>query len=345
MLWQNAFPVFGGAKPFLTISASLSSFLLLGVIFSRRHSIARQFFPGLHVGPQRVAHASELRRARVFGWFPTVLWIFALFCLTLYFNIVDNAVESIAYAYSVSVGGTDQQPDYRCRRLPLDAEALTIDASFKDFSSPREHKIVITCWMEKQGQSLQRNYSVRFPEEGSVQAILKGTPSISVPYRTWMGIFFLGSFVCAAAAFVLTGLKDYLQSELGLSDRDLILAPPVASRRERFDVQGVPGLYGIVEYSPEVPGLLQKRSGPFCAWHDKEPKPAGIDPTSGEVSFWKHVTTSTNKTEETLCQLQTHLTIGELERLFHESAERTTAREDMKRSGNAGVGNVNPSES
>jgi hypothetical protein len=243
----------------------------------------------------------------------------------------------------VAPGGAEQQPDYRCQRLTPDAGDLAIDASFKDFASPRDHKIVITCWTARQGPSLRRDYSVRFLEEGSVQAILKGTPSISVPYRTWMGIFFLGTFVCAAAAFVLTGLKDYLQSELGLSDRDLILDPPVASRREKFDVQGVPGLYGIVEYSPDARSLSPRTSGPFCAWHDKEPRPLVIDVLSGKVEFWKHVTKEQqNKTAETVCQLRTQLTIGEVERLFLESAEGTTARQYAKSSCGASAEDVSP---
>jgi hypothetical protein len=122
---------------------------------------------------------------------------------------------------------------------------------------------------------------------------------------------------------VLTGLREYLQIELALSDRDLILVPPVASRKEKFDVSGVPGLYGIVEYSPDAPNLAPKLSGPFCAWHEKEPKPARTDAATGKSSLWKHVTTEpNNKTVEVVCELQTNLTIGELERAFRESAKR-----------------------
>ena len=215
-LWRTVIPVFNGARPLLTVIASGSSFLLVGVIFAQRHSIARQFFPGLRTGRVRVAHSKDLRLARLFGWYPSLLWLCALLCVALYFSFLHDAVERIAYLYAVVPGGLDQQPWYKCGHLEPGKQTTVIpDAVLRDFSSPTEYKIEIVCWVEQTGateSSRQYKYQVRLPSEGSVQAILSGAPSSSIPYEFPMALFF-SWFVCMRVSGVRI---DWAQ---GLSSR------------------------------------------------------------------------------------------------------------------------------
>jgi hypothetical protein len=124
----------------------------------------------------------------------------------------------------------------------------------------------------------------------------------------------------------LTGLRDYLQGELGLSDADLIIRAPIASQKEKYDLAHAPGLYGIVEYSPDAPNLIPNLLGPFCANHERDIFPLAVDGASGKVTAWKHIKKEANKIEETICPIQVQLTVGELDRTFRESAEVVTAR-------------------
>jgi hypothetical protein len=194
-----------------------------------------------------------------------------------------------------------------------DQKSLRLDAVLAAFGGP--YDLVITC---SRNESVLA-YSVQFPNESVVQAIRRAAPSPSVPHQIWMGITFLLTFACAASAFILTGLKDYLQGEMKLSDADLILQPTTASRKQRFDVEGVPGVYGIAEYVPNVSELEPIFTGPLCEWHDLEPRPAKIDPTSGNVTAWQHP--GEDKTAIP-CELQAVVSVGELDRRFRESGER-----------------------
>jgi hypothetical protein len=47
------------------------------------------------------------------------------------------------------------------------------------------------------------------------------------------------------------GLREYVQEELKLKDENMIRSPVKATRRQRFYLNGAPGLYGIVEFSPD----------------------------------------------------------------------------------------------
>jgi hypothetical protein len=323
LLW-NLFPIFDGVKALLVLIASGSSFLLVGIIFSQRHAIARLFFPGLQEGRRRAAHSSQLRRARAFAWLPVMLWFVSAFSLLQYFSLIHQAEQAIAYSYAVALNPDHEQPISRCETLKPDSGAIRFDASFEEFGGVVKHKIIITCWFESAvgSSTLRVRHAVQFSDEASVQAIRKGTPSPSVPDQEVMSLLFLLSFGCAASAFVLTGLKDYLQAALKISDRELIFQPILSSRKERFDVAGAPGVYGAVEYRPDLPDLEPVLSGPFCGWHDLEPKPEHIDATSGKVTKWKHVNVMPDS-KTIACELQVSLTVGELDTRFRESAEAT----------------------
>ena len=310
-------PQFSGMKPFLTAIASGSAFLLVGIIFSQRQVAARRFFPGRQVGERRFAHAEDLRIARWFAWAPTALWIVALGSLLAYFLLLNAAVRDVAYRYAISVDRTQGGPSARCGALDKGGNPLTFEAVLNRFGG--EYPLVVTCAVDIDSVV---HYDVQFFDEAAVVAIRNGTPSPAIPHQFPMGIAFLLTFCCAAAAFVLTGLKDYLQAQIGLSDRTLILQPESRSRQQRFDVEHVPGVYGVVEFSPNAPELEPIVTGPLCAWHACTPEPAQVD-SEGKVIEWQHTSEEDGKPVTRSCLLKTAVTIGELDRLFYESAERT----------------------
>ncbi len=277
----NLLPQFEAVKPFLTAIASGSSFLLVGIIFAQRHAAARLFFPGLRAGKRRIAHARELRLAKFFSWLPATLGILALGSLVAYFSLVHMAERNIAYSYFSTTTAGGMLSD-RCDKLKDGDPPLALDAQLPAFGDLTNGiGIVVTCRKmapDDKTKLAAVDYNVQFPNEKTVQAVLKATPSPSVPYQNWMGLSFLFTFGCAASAFILTGLKDYLQREIGLSDAELIVQPASASRRQRFDVEGAPGVYGIAEYSPSVSELEPILRGPFCVWHDLEPMALEADP-------------------------------------------------------------------
>lgn len=70
--WE-VIPLFAGSKNALTIITTVASYLLVGFVFSQRHTIARWYFPGRQAGRRRVAYAWELRRSAFFSWVPAIL--------------------------------------------------------------------------------------------------------------------------------------------------------------------------------------------------------------------------------------------------------------------------------
>jgi len=121
------------------------------------------------------------------------------------------------------------------------------------------------------------------------------------------------------------GLRDFLQVELGIPDKELLGI--VLTERIRFHVDDMPGIYGYIEHSnaePELPPII---SAAFCIWHDLTPIPANLDANSGAVVAWKHksLTQSGNQNasqmQETICSFfQATLTLGEFDRRFHAAA-------------------------
>jgi len=117
-LW-HLFPMFEGVKPLLTIIATVGSILLVCFIFMQRHAIGRLFFPGLQAGSLRVAHASELRLARLFKWLPAALLIFAVISLISYFTVVHKAEQSVIveYLHALSVFNEGYPPIDKCENV------------------------------------------------------------------------------------------------------------------------------------------------------------------------------------------------------------------------------------
>jgi hypothetical protein len=119
------------------------------------------------------------------------------------------------------------------------------------------------------------------------------------------------------------GLKEYLQDELGLKDKDLVSMGMNVIMRFSLEV---PGLYGEVEFSRVDPTLTPRVSGPFCTWHDRKPTPRRFN-EEGKTLGWMHISMRDGRRVEELCPLATQLSERELEVHLHNAAEKVMARE------------------
>lgn len=336
-------PLFSGAKRAITLITSVSCYLLVGFIFSQRHVLGRLYFPGRIVGTKRVASAKELIRSSRIGLLPAVLAFLSIAFFFIYAFTVNESVRDIAVQYSRPLEASEVdrlRMDGRViirTPLPEFAEQLIKEAraaEHADSSRPKTLTITYTrtAVSGKEGQT--NHYDVLLPDEESVQALLKGTPSAGVPNWIAMGGFFLGAFLCAVTAFVLMGLKDYLQEELRLSDFALIQEEIVGTRELRFAVEGVPGLYGFVEFNPHDSEFDLVYRGPFCTWHDFEPRAKTFDPTSGIVRDWQHISIKDDKRTESPCLLKTNMTEYAVDMAFKTSG-RLEAERQMRFRGEA----------
>lgn len=338
LLW-NLLPMFDGIKPLLTAIASGGSFLLVGIIFAQRHAIAKLFFPGLHVaGRRRVAYSSELEAAKFFSLIPMTLGVVAVLCLAAYFIAFSYGVQRVAYLYSVLQTDPSKRAVDACESLPAGGPSLALNVLIPDFDIASGSRTIITCWIGKGSNvvtpgSLRAAYAIQFGNEEAIQSIRKRAPSSSVPYQVVMGLLFFFAFVCAASAFILTGLKDFLQGEIGLSDRELMLQQTVPSRRERFDIEGAPGLYGIVEYSPDVPELEPIVSEPLCVFDNLPPlpEPTSIDPATGVIGKWRHIKKVDKGLQTFDCNLTVPLTVSRLEELCRDTAAKIVTKGQHRR--------------
>lgn len=320
-------PQFESLKPLLTMTSSFSSLLLVAFIFANRHALAKKFFPGIQSGSRRVAYARDLEGTTLVAYLPAVLWLAAILSLISYFALVNSAVQEIAFNSAVEEDGAkDPRVAAKCSELQANSPAFTVRAILY-LDAP--YKVWISCG-KKDGVP---DYRVRFEDDRPVKWIKASVPAGSVPLEVYMGIAYLLAFATATSAFVLTGLKDFLQAEIGLTDKELILQRTSAARQQLFPIEGIVGLYGKLEYSPEVSELEPEYSGPFCDWHNERPEPDEPDPATGRPTRWVHRQMPGKEKEGVvICPLKADCSAAELDARFHECARSAMRRLGRKAS-------------
>ena len=323
-------PMFESGKYSLTIITSAASYLLVGFIFSQRQSIARMYFPGLRRGQDKgkgtaVARVGDLRKSRLFSLLiPSVLACLSILLFFLYLYAVSAAIQEAAYRYSTELPQVTEQAALMRMRLEPGLASKVIPARLPFGGGTQvlifnEEKVV-------SGKKLPE-YTVQFPDEAGVRALLTGVPSESIPYVRWQAGLFLWAFLCAVAAFVLMGMKDYLQGELGLTDRDLILNPTVGTIVKRFWVEEVPGAYGQMEYCPNDIDFKPIFDGYYCIWHRERLLPGEFDDKSpGLVKSWQHNSVENNIPVLKHCPFQSPLSESMLGRLLDEGGAKEFQR-------------------
>jgi len=331
-------PMFETNKYSLTIITSVASYLLVGFIFSQRHAIANLYFPGVRRGMVRgktlVAPANELRKSKYFSRLvPSALALFAIALFVGYLFAVSEATHQVAYQYATDPPEGPQQPVLTRARLEKGLSERIIDARLP-FGQDRPVKIISE--EKKVGDKVVTVQNIQFPDEDSVRALLAGVPSTSIPQAGWMFILFTGAFLCAAAAFVLMGLKDYMQEVLHLTDKDLITNPTVGTIVRHFQVEGVQGVHGKMEYSPHNLDYQPTFDDScYCDEHDQVllPKEYG----DGVVVKWQHVWRTDKNTWQRDCDVTAKMSTVVLERCVRDSGWKAFQEEVSRAGAFAGV--------
>jgi hypothetical protein len=321
-------PMFESNKYPLTIITSVASYLLVGYIFSQRQTIARIYFPGVRPGIESgkmlVASKDESRRSRIYSRFgPSALAVASIVLFLSYMWVVSDAIQSAAYQYSTELPqGMEQASLIQAKIEPGLSGKIT--PAWLPFGQGKAVQIIRK--EEKVNDKVEVSQIIQFPDEDSVRAILAGVPWASIPYSTPMSLLFLGAFLCAASAFVLMGLKDYLQEVLGLSDESLILNPTVETEVIRFDVEGVAGVYGFMEYTPHDPDYPPSFDGCYCKDGIKL-SPKESDPSTGKVTKWEHVWKTDKGILHADCVVTAEMSFDELDHRMRNSGWKRFHRE------------------
>src|ERR1043166_6721486 len=113
----------------------------------------------------------------------------------------------------------------------------------------------------------------------TIEQLLKDTPFVDVPNNGFLDLAYGVMFVCATMAFVWLGLIEYVQNDLGVTDKDLITTPYSKMESKRFKLpdskDGSADVFFVCEFNPRaaVPQPLVK--GPFCPLHQRPLSYAG----------------------------------------------------------------------
>jgi hypothetical protein len=108
----------------------------------------------------------------------------------------------------------------------------------------------------------------------TIEIILKETTFIDIPNKAALDLTYGVMFVFATMAFVWLGLIEYIQSDLRLTDSDLITNPYRQMSRLRFKLRGVEddgssSTYFTAEYDPDDEKPKPLVRGPYCLNHDR----------------------------------------------------------------------------
>jgi hypothetical protein len=309
----NLVPLYTNTKNFLTLVTSVGSYLLVGFIFSKRVAIGRLYFPG--GGRARTAYTRDVLKSRWFSSLPLIFTVLSISFFYLYFALVNFSIEIVAYHEVFSSKSDSRNVSVCDAQSLLPGQRAVVMAEFLAFGKKSDIKVY--CYQSSFGIE----YDIIFPDQGVVQSILDQTPAPSVPLSFATSLFFMGAFLLATSAFILMGLKEYIQEELGLKDEDMISSPLRTTLRRRFPLEGVPGLYGIAEFSPEDSTLTPRIEGPFCTWHDLQPKPKDFD-DQGKAQRWIHIVKRGDRNVEEECNLRVELSEVELSALLEDGAGR-----------------------
>jgi hypothetical protein len=313
----NMIPLFAGMKGPLTFLTSLGAYLLVGFIFSLRRTLAGIWYPGIGSRTHRVVYSKELRWMNGLNMLPAVLIAVSIFLFFLYVTEAETSIQQAAFDYLTPASDKDES------KVPLTIRELVANKSPGQFlpalfQMPGDPAPVRVHVARASAEHLDR-IEVRFPEESSIKALLAKTASTSIPGRLWLSILYFGAFSAAVSGFVLLGLKDYLQYELGLSDQELIRRPFMRAERKDFMVGELPGVRGVVEYSPIDSGFAPIVEGPYCAKHDRllEVLKKG---DGGFVTEWGHRIKQGDKQVERRCDIKAYLTELGMRDLLNEAA-------------------------
>jgi hypothetical protein len=119
-----------------------------------------------------------------------------------------------------------------------------------------------------------REQKVNINAKEDMARLLLDTPFVSIPYLLGIAVAYVTMFFASATAFVWLGLVEYLQSDLNISDADLITRPYTMMTRQDFKLtrevsESEASPYFYFEYDPRLERPIPLVSGPLCGQHHR----------------------------------------------------------------------------
>lgn len=260
-------PMFDGQRDVLTFFTSLLSLLGVAFLFGVRRRIGAAVFPP---DGRRLSKSAMSRRLWYGVRMPGALVVLSLVALLTYLASMAFSVERAALRMAIDpVNGRTLEE--------MVAGPGEVEVSAQLFGQPEPSATVIArAWDVKDelGEITKRRTTVRFQSEEGIQLLRRKTPSMEVPLHWVTEIAYVLMFGGAALAFVWFGLVEHLQSQLGLSDRELLERPYVLAPDHVFRIAEVKDLdespapvHFEMRYDPEKtpPALVSGPHGPICS--------------------------------------------------------------------------------
>src|SRR5206468_7916067 len=159
---------FGSTKHALTIIASVGSYLMVAFIFSKRHDIARLYFPGR--GESRAAYQAEVTMATIFSSLPGVLALLSVLLFLGYLYTVNVAVRLIAYESAMEVPSGNEDAAPVGTRIEADTTIKTVAGLLPAFAGQKTVRIIHEERKGKKDGELSIRDRIEFPDEATVEA-------------------------------------------------------------------------------------------------------------------------------------------------------------------------------
>jgi len=237
----NLVPLYQNVKNPLTLITSVASYLIVGFIFSQRVAIGKLYF--MTGGANPISSEHELNTRRIFGLLPLICLLLFVISFSLYISSVNSSISAIVYDFT-TIRGESKPPKPEgnppsnvtvSNRTPIcdstgiaPGESALVAGEFSAFG--KDAPVTIRCnrLTQQENGRFPYEYSIILANQDIVDAILSQAPSAYIPHSFGMQITFLLAFLFATSAFILMGLKEYIQELLKLRDEDMI-APRVAA--------------------------------------------------------------------------------------------------------------------
>lgn len=252
-------------RELLTFFTSLLSLLGVALLFAIRRRIGASVFPS----GNRVLSRKGMRARNVWGIFvPSLFIVISVVSLIAYLGFLNSSISRAALEFARDKTGRPLS------ELLQGADSASGQLFGKD---GEEAKVFGSALRDSAEGKSALLLSVHFNSEEAVDHVLRLTPSAEIPLHWGIEITYVLMFSTAALAFVWFGIIEYLQGELGLSDRDLLESPYRQAPDHQFAVDKVRDLdddsaplYFTLSYNPDEdpPKLISGPDGPFCTTHN-----------------------------------------------------------------------------
>jgi len=189
---SGAIPTWAEQTGFLTTYTSMFCFLIVSLVFYRRHRLAG------YLTPEHWEKKTRLIGRFIIAWLPFVLIFLCLISILTYHYVLDFSISSAVHK---DVRNTKNRLELLSQEDALIAEIdLVKDTLIKKIAE------------EKRLESAKMSLVLK---EVSLQ-------KVRTEEQVFLILSFMGIFITSTLAFALMAVREYMQNELNLSEVDLI---------------------------------------------------------------------------------------------------------------------------